>query len=349
MCGIDYEANYTPANYKQQSIMFMQTISDAYGINRCMLPISIRQLQVFESVARHLNHSRAAAELYLSQPAVSMQIKQTEAAVGLPLFEQVGKKLHLTAAGSELLHYARAMLQLMQEMESAFDEMKGLERGHLNISVVSTANYFMPQLLAKFIQAHPKIQVSLSVANRDAVIKQLADNSADLAIMGQPPDGTDMRAQAFMQNPLVVIAAPTHPLTRANKIQPKQLASETFLLREQGSGTRGVVERFFASHKLALPKHMAMDTNEAIKQSVQAGMGIGIISSHAIEMELETNRLTVLNVEHFPIVRHWYIVQRKDKRPSTAAHEFERFLLEESQNMVAQVNSSTAHRKQSKT
>lgn len=310
----------------------MRTISDAYGINCPMLPISIRQLQVFESVARHLNHSRAAAELYLSQPAVSMQIKQAEAAVGLPLFEQTGKKLHLTAAGNEMLHYSRSMLQLMREMETAFDEMKGLERGQLNISVVSTANYFMPQLLAKFIVAHPKLQVSLSVANRDAVIKQLADNIADLAIMGQPPDGTDMLAEAFMQNPLVVIAAPTHALMSAHKIQPGQLASETFLLREQGSGTRGVVERFFASHKLALPKHMAMDTNEAIKQSVQAGMGIGIISRHAIDMELETGRLAVLDVAGFPIVRHWYIVRRKDKRPSVAAQEFERFLLLASQN-----------------
>lgn len=296
-----------------------------------MLPISIRQLQVFESVARHLNHSRAAAELFLSQPAVSMQIKQAESAVGMPLFEQTGKKLHLTAAGEELLHYARAMLQLMDEMESVFDEMKGLERGHLNIAVVSTANYFMPQLLAKFIKAHPKIQVSLSVANRDAVIKQLSDNTADLAIMGQPPQGADMRAEAFMENPLVVIAAPNHPLARSKKILPKQLASETFLLREQGSGTRGVVERYFASHKLALPAHMEMDTNEAIKQSVQAGMGIGIISRHGIEMELETKRLIILDVDRFPIVRHWYFVQRKDKRPSVAAQEFERFLLSESQ------------------
>ena len=301
-----------------------------------MLPISLRQLQVFESVARNLSHSRAAAELYLSQPAVSMQIKQAESAVGLPLFEQVGKKLHLTAAGTELLHYARSMLQLMQEMESVFDEIKGLERGHLNISVVSTANYFMPQLLAKFIQAHPKIHVSLSVANRDAVLKQLTENIADFAIMGQPPEGTEMRAEIFMENPLVVIAAPTHPLAHSKKIQPRQLVSETFLLREQGSGTRGVVERFFASHKLALPIHMEMDTNEAIKQSVQAGIGIGIISSHGIELELETKRLVILDVDRFPIVRHWYIVHRKDKRPSTAAHEFERFLLEESQIMMRQ-------------
>lgn len=298
-----------------------------------MLPISLRQLQVFESVARHLSHSRAATELYLSQPAVSMQIKQTESIIGLPLFEQQGKKIYLTEAGREMLHYSRSILQLVNEMESVFDELKGLDRGHLNISVVSTANYFMPQLLAKFIQSHPRIQVTLSVANRDAVIKQLAENIADLAIMGQPPDGTEMRADAFMKNPLVVIASPAHSLAKSENIQPHQLMRETFLLREQGSGTRGVVERFFSKHNLALPAHMEMDTNEAIKQSVQAGIGIGIISQHSIELELETKRLVVLDVEHFPIIRYWHIVHRKDKRSSTAAQEFERFLLEASQTM----------------
>lgn len=300
-----------------------------------MLPISLRQLQVFESVARHLSHSRAAAELYLSQPAVSMQLKQTESLIGLPLFEQVGKKLFLTDAGRELLHYSRSILQLINEMEAVFGEMKGLEHGQLNISVVSTANYFMPQLLAKFIQLHPKIHVSLSVANRDAVVSQLTDNVADLAIMGQPPEGADMVSQSFMQNPLVVIAAPDHPLARQKKIQPRQLANETFLLREVGSGTRGVVERFFASHHLPLPAHMEMDTNEAIKQSVHARIGIGIISRHGIELELETKRLCVLDVVGFPIVRDWHIVQRKNKRLSAAATAFQRFLLEEAKRLAA--------------
>jgi DNA-binding transcriptional LysR family regulator len=296
-----------------------------------MLPISLRQLQVFESVARNLSHSRAATELYLSQPAVSMQIKQAELIVGLPLLEQQGKKLFLTEAGREMLHYSRSILGLVNELESVFDDLKGLDRGHLNIAVVSTANYFMPQLLAKFIRSHPKIQVSLSVANRDAVVKQLTENIADLAIMGQPPEGTEMRADAFMQNPLVVIASPSHTLSHSKNIQPRQLMKETFLLREKGSGTRGVVERYFAQHNLALPVHMEMDTNEAIKQSVQAAMGIGIISQHSIELELETKRLVILDVEHFPIIRHWHIVHRIDKRSSIAAQEFERFLLEASQ------------------
>jgi LysR family transcriptional regulator, low CO2-responsive transcriptional regulator len=293
-----------------------------------MLPITLRQLQIFESVARHLNHSLAAAELYLSQPAVSMQLKQLEQNIGLPLFEQAGKKLHLTAAGSELLHYARSMLQMMQEMESVFSEMKGLERGQLNISVVSTANYFMPQLLAKFIQSHPRINVGLSVANRDTVLKQVADNIADLAIMGQPPTEADMVSQSFMENPLVVIAAPDHPFAKKKAIQPSELVSETFLLREIGSGTRSVAERFFASHHLPLPTHMEMDTNEAIKQSVHAHIGIGIISRHSIELELETKRLCILDVAGFPIVRHWHLVHRKNKRLSTAAIAFQQFLLE---------------------
>jgi DNA-binding transcriptional LysR family regulator len=311
----------------------MFSISIAYNVR--MLHLTIRQLKIFAAVARHLSHSRAAEEMYLSQPAISMQIKQLEQSIGLRLFDQVGKQLHLTEAGQEILRYSRNIAQQLEEMDAVVSEMKGLERGRLNISVVSTANYFMPQLLVKFIQLHPKIHVSLHVANRDAVVKQLAENNADFAIMGQPPEGTDMLAQPFMQNPLVVIAAPNHPLVTVRNIKPRQLAQETFLLREQGSGTRAVMQRFFASHRLALPTSMEMDTNEAIKQSVQAGMGLGIISRHAIELELETKRLAILNVEHFPIMRDWYIVHRKNKRLSTASHTFKEFLLAEAKKIIA--------------
>jgi DNA-binding transcriptional LysR family regulator len=310
-----------------------------------MLPITLRQLQVFSSVARHLSHSRASEELYLTQPAVSMQIKQLEQSIGLPLFEQSGKKIRLTEAGEEMLRYSRNVAQQIEEMEAVLGEMKGLERGRLNISAVSTANYFMPQLLAKFIQAHPKLKVSLQVANRDAVLRQLADNTADFAIMGQPPEEADMQSEAFMQNPLVVIAAPKHPLARAHHIKPRQLAQETFLLREQGSGTRGVAERFFAGHRLPLPAHMEMDTNEAIKQSVQAGMGVGIISRHGIELELETGRLVVLDAEHFPIVRHWHIAYRKGKRLSPASQEFKTFLLTGAEALAAPAASAARQAK----
>ncbi|MGV8934780.1 MAG: LysR family transcriptional regulator [Gallionellaceae bacterium] len=300
-----------------------------------MSHFTLRQLQVFSAAARLLSHSRAAEELHLSQPAVSMQIKQLEQSIGLPLFEQIGKQIHLTEAGHEMVRYSRNIAQQIEEMDAVFDEMKGMERGQLNISLVSTANYFMPKLLAKFIQAHPNINVNLHVANRDAVIKQLEDNAADLAITGQPPEDANMVSQVFMQNPLVVIAAPSHRLANVHNIQPEQLAGETFLLREQGSGTRDVMERFFTNNQLAKPSSMEMHTNEAIKQSVQAGMGLSITSLHGIELKLETNRLTILDVANFPIMRYWHIVHRANKRLSLAAQAFKQFLLAEAEILVA--------------
>lgn len=295
--------------------------------NPAMLNFTLRQLQVFEKVATHLSHSRAAEELYLSQPAVSMQIKQLEGHIGLPLFEQMGKKIFLTEAGRELLHYSRNIAQQLAEMEAVFDEMKGLGQGKLTLSVVNTANYFTPQLLAKFCKRHPGINVILQVANRDAVLKQLADNSTDLAVMGQPPDGLDISAGSFMDNPLVVIAAPNHPLARLKRVKFAQLAQETFLSREKGSGTRSAMERIFAEHRIQPHISMEVETNEAIKQAVQAGMGLGILSLHSIELELETKRLIILNVEKFPLMRQWFVAHRSSKRLSSAALAFKAFLL----------------------
>ena len=300
-----------------------------------MLHFTLRQLQVFEKVANHLNYSRAAEELYLSQPAVSMQIKQLETSIGLPLFEQMGKKIFLTEAGRELFHYAKSIAQQLAEMEAVFDEMKGLGQGKLTLSVVNTANYFTPQLLAKFCRRHPNINVILQVANRDAVLKQLADNSTDLAIMGQPPDGLDISAESFLDNPLVVIAAPDHPLAQLKRVKFARLAEETFLSREKGSGTRSAMERVFAQHKIQPHISMEMETNEAIKQAVQAGMGLGILSLHSIELELETRRLAMLNVEHFPLLRHWFVAHRSNKRLSSAALAFKEFLLTEAEKTIA--------------
>ena len=292
-----------------------------------MLHFTLRQLQVFDKVASHLNYSRAAEELYLSQPAVSMQIKQLEEHIGLPLFEQMGKKIFLTEAGRELFHYARQIAGQLAEMEAVFDEMKGLGRGKLTLSVVNTANYFTPQLLAKFCKRHPNINVILQVANRDAVLKQLDDNSTDLAIMGRPPEGLDIVAESFLDNPLVVIAEPDHPLAQLKKIQFSQLAEETFLSREKGSGTRSAMERVFSRHGIQPRISMEMETNEAIKQAVQAGMGLGILSLHSIELELETGRLAILDVEDFPLLRHWFVAHRRNKRLSSAALAFKEFLL----------------------
>jgi DNA-binding transcriptional LysR family regulator len=299
-----------------------------------MLHLTLRQLQVFDVVATQLNFSAAAKRLYLSQPAVSMQIKLLEDNIGLPLFEQMGKKMFLTEAGRELHHYSRTIAQQLREMETVFGEMKGLDRGRLDLSVVNTANYFTPQLLAYFCQQHPNINIILHVANRDAVLQQLAENSTDLAIMGQPPDVQDIEAQSFLDNPLVVIAAPSHPLAKLKRIKFAQLADETFLSREVGSGTRSAMERVFAQHKIQPHISMEMATNEAIKQAVQAGMGLGILSLHSIELELETKRLVMLNVEHFPLLRHWFVAHRSNKRLSIAALAFKQFLLTEAEKIV---------------
>ncbi|SDH00060.1 LysR family transcriptional regulator [Nitrosomonas sp. Nm132] len=299
-----------------------------------MLHITLRQLKVFESVARHLSFSRAAEELFLTQPAVSIQIKQLEDTVALPLFEQMGKRIYLTEAGQELYQYSRAIAQQLADMELALDELKGLERGKLNISVVSTANYFAPHLLAKFCQRYQDVTVSLHVSNREIVLKQLADNLTDLAIMGQPPDGLDIVSESFMENPLVIIAPPNHPLCNMRQIPVKRLEQEVFLVREPGSGTRSAMERFFAEQQIKINRGMEADTTEAIKQAVQAGMGLGIMSLHTIELELETNRLNILDVQGFPIMRHWHIVHRKNKRFSNVAKTFKDFLLKEASGLM---------------
>lgn len=299
-----------------------------------MLHLTLRQLKVFESVARHLSYSRAADELHLTQPAVSMQIKQLEDNIGLPLLEQLGKRIYLTEAGRELYQYSRSIAQQLSDMEVALDELKGMERGKLNISVVTTANYFAPHLLAKFCQRYRGVTVSLNVSNREAVLKQLADNLIDLAIMGQPPENLDIDSESFMENPLVVVAPSDHPLCKERFIPVKRLAREIFLVREPGSGTRSAMERFFAAHKIAINKGMETDTTEAIKQAVQAGMGLGIMSLHTVELELETNRLKILNVQGFPIVRYWYVVNRKNKRLSSVANAFREFLLKEAEKLM---------------
>lgn len=299
-----------------------------------MLHLTLRQLKVFECVARNLSYSRAAAELHLTQPAVSMQIKQLEGNIELPLFEQVGKQIYLTEAGFELYQYSRTISRQLSDMEVALDELKGLERGKLNISVVSTANYFAPHLLAKFCQRYSGVTVSLNVSNREAVLKQLSDNLTDLAIIGQPPKKLDIVSESFMENPLVVIAPPDHPLCEVSRIPVQRLAQEIFLVREPGSGTRSAMERFFTKHKITINRGMETDTTEAIKQAVQAGMGLGIISLHTAELELATNRLKILDVQGFPIMRYWHIVHRKNKRLSGVAQAFKDFLLKEAPGLM---------------
>jgi len=298
------------------------------------LNLTLRQLKVFESAARHLSYTRAAEELHLSQPGVSMQIKQLEEVVGLPLFEQIGKKMHLTAAGREMFAYSQTIGHLLNEAEVVVEELKGVHSGRLAISVATTASHFATRLLAAFSQRHEGVTISLDITNRASLRDQLENNEPDLVIMGQPPEGVDVKSETFMENPLVIIAPANHPLTKENSIPLKHFEDEHFVVREAGSGTRSAIRRFFEQHGVSFHTGIEMSSNEAIKQAVEAGLGLGIVSIHTLELELETGRLVILDVEDFPIMRHWHIVQRAGKRLSPVAQAFKQFVLDEAEQFI---------------
>ncbi|MBI1284739.1 MAG: LysR family transcriptional regulator [Thiobacillus sp.] len=292
-----------------------------------MRRLTLRQLRVFDAVARHLSFSRAAEELHLSQPAVSMQVKGIEAILGLPLTEQLGKRIFLTEAGREVLHASHAITARLDDLQANLAQLRGVDSGQLKLAATSTVNAIATGILARFRGKHAGVSIHLDVSNRAAVLDLLAANRIDLAIMGQVPEGLGLEATRFMDNPLVVIARPDHPLARKQRIAVENLAAESFLVREAGSGTRGAMERFFAARGLEIRSSMEMSSNEAIRQAVQAGLGLGILSLQTLEMELALKRLAVLDVEGFPIMRHWYIVHRADKRLSPAALAFKEFVL----------------------
>lgn len=288
-----------------------------------MLHLTLRQLEILEAVARCGSFSRASAELHLTQPAVSMQIKQLEEALGLALFEQVGKRIHLTEAGREVLATSRAVGRELANLEQTLAALKGLRAGTLTISVASSASYLATRLIAAFRQRHPEVRVSLNAVNRETLLRQLQDNVVDLVLMGRPPEGHDLEATPVLDNPLVVIAAPQHPLAGHKAIPLARLAEEPFVGREPGSGTRNAVEKFFEAKGLTLRVAMEMNKNEAIKQAVQAGLGVGVVSLHG---ELARRELAILDVEGFPLVRKWYLVQRRGKRLGPPAQAFAQFV-----------------------
>jgi DNA-binding transcriptional LysR family regulator len=296
--------------------------------------LTIRQLQVFEAAARLGGYTRAAVALHLSQPAVSMQIRQLEEQAGMPLFEQIGKKIHLTDAGRALYKHAQIILAQVLETQLTMEELRGVQRGELNITVASTANYFAPGLIAAFCRRYPKVKITLDVSNREQILTLLQDSDKDLAIMGRPPEDANLVAHPFMANPLVVIATPSHPLAQQQAISLKRLAQEPFIAREPGSGTRMAAERFFAAAGVELRAAMEMSSNEAIKQAVQAGLGLSILSIHTLEMELSLGRLALLDVEGFPLVRHWYAVHRQGKRFSAIAQAFLDFVMNEAEALI---------------
>lgn len=290
---------------------------------------TLRQLRIFEAAARHLHFGRAAAELHLSQPAVSIQLKQLEADAGLPLFEQMGRRMYLTAAGAELAGHARAVMIRMREADEALDAFKGDGSGELHVASTTTAEYFVPRLLAEFRRKHPQVRVRLSVKNREHVVRELTDNAVDLVVMGQAPRNLDTIAVRFARNPLGVIAAPDHPLAGKRRIKLSQLDKDVFLIRESGSGTRDAMERAFTLQKFRPVETIEIGSNETIKQAVMAGMGVSFLSLHTIGLELTTRRLTVLGVSGMPVMRDWYIIHRERKRLTRAASAFKNYLITE--------------------
>lgn len=307
-----------------------------------IMHLTIRQLQIFDAVMRRQSFTRAADVLHLTQPAVSMQMRQLEEQIGVPLFDQVGKQIQPTDAGRELHRHAIIIAAKMQDLSAAMEEFSDLRRGELDLVVASTANYFAPKLIAAFCRQHAKVQVRLQVSNQERILDMLTTSNKDLAIMGQPPKDAELVAQAFLDNPLVVIAAPTHPLAAKNRIALKHLERETFITREPGSGTRKAAERHFSRYGVEFHSVMEMSSNEAIKQAVEAGLGLGILSLHTLELELAMRRLAVLNVEYFPIMRQWFVVHRKGKRLSTVAQAFLDFLIREAKPLASLHDPATA-------
>ena len=299
-----------------------------------MQHVTLRQLKVFEAAAGLRSFSKAAELLHLTQPGVSMHIKELEANAGLPLFERIGRMLHVTEAGQELLARAREVMRSLKDADEALDALRGLRRGRINLAVVSTAKYFAPRLLAGFRARHPDAEIRLAVNNRTQVIEQLAANEVDLAIMGRAPEGFDMTAEAFAENPHVIIACPDHPLALQRNIEERRIARETFIVREPGSGTRLAMQSFFQERGLSVRVGMEMASNETIKQAVMAGMGVSFISRHTIGLELATHRIVALDVRGLPVVRHWHVAHLANKRLSPLAQEFRRYVLGEARALL---------------
>ncbi|HPR43939.1 MAG TPA: LysR substrate-binding domain-containing protein [Ottowia sp.] len=297
---------------------------------------TFRQLRVFSEAARHLSFAQAARALHLTPPAVSMQIKELEAQVGLPLFERSGRQVALTTAGEYVLLYARRILAGLKDAEDAVARLRKLEVGQLVIGMVSTAKYMLPPLLAAFHQEHPAVEIRLAVGNREQLVQMLEAGEVDLAIMGRPPKELATRAEPFAAHPHVFVAAPDHPLVRAGELAVKQLRGVPFIMRESGSGTRAALERFLGGEAANLNVVMEMASNETIKQAVMAGLGVSFLSLHTIGLELRHGLIALLPVQGSPVVRSWNCVHTQAKYLSPAAEAFRYFVLEQGEAFLAQ-------------
>ena len=297
--------------------------------------ISLRQIRIFDSVARHRSHTRAAEKLYMTQPAVSMQMKQLEENLGIELFERQGRSLALSTSGQKLRAYSNNIIDAFESMIDYADKIKGCRTGHLTISVATTANHFTTRILSAFSKKFPEITISLDVTNRQSILRQLGNFEPDLVIMGEPPKGHGLLSEQFMMNPLVIIAPPNHKLLlKKKKLTINDLNEEKFVVREKGSGTRECIERFFKKSGKDFSTTLEMTSNEAIKHAVSAGFGLGIVSLHTIELELINKHLAILEVDGFPLQRYWHLVTRQGKAISPVTEAFRSFLLEKSEEFV---------------
>jgi LysR family transcriptional regulator, low CO2-responsive transcriptional regulator len=294
-----------------------------------MRSLNLHQLTTFQVVAKHCSFVRAAEELHFSQPAVSAQIRHLEKTLGVKLFDQIGRKTHLTQAGEELYLYSQKIFSVIDETLEVMEALRSPYYGRLSVGADTTVgSYVIPGLLGKFRQIYPQVEILLQVLNRLSLVEAILNNRVEMAIMGSVPDDAPVEIEPFAFNPLVLVAAPSHRLAGLRNVSIEELGREHFLLREPGSGTRAALENALQEAGLPLQVSMQVGNNSAIKQGVTAGLGIALISRVAIDMELETNRLVILDVEGFPIIRQWRIVHIKDKYLSATAKAFKSFLLQ---------------------
>lgn len=295
--------------------------------------ITLDQLQVFEAAARHCSFTRAAEELFVTQPTVSMQVKHLAQAIGLPLFEQVGKRIYLTEAGKEVLHSCREIFQCLDRLETTIVDLKGMKQGKLRLAAVTTTKYFIPKLLKPFCKLYPGVKVALEFTNHEALLTRLNENLDDLYILSCPPNREDIEAKPFLDNPLVAIAPANHPFAKQHKLCLKNFAEEPLIVREEGSGTRKLVRQFFEQRGISPRINLELGSNEAIQQAVIDGLGLSVLSMHTLNCAEVRKQLAILDVDGFPIHRQWHVIFPKKKQLSITASTFLEYLLTETQQL----------------
>ena len=289
------------------------------------MSFTLHQLDVFAEVARKKSMTKAAEALFMSQPAVSIQVKKLQEHFEVDFFEVIGKELYLTEAGKELYEAQKNISREVESLEMALSEIKGMMRGSLNVAVVSTAKYFMPYILGAFRSKFDKIKISLKVTDRNEVKEMLRENVCDLAVFSVLPPELELEAVEFLENPLLMASAPDHPLAQKKNIDFKDLDVHRFLIREPGSGTRMVMQQLFESNNISPEIVMELGTNEAVKQAIMAGIGISLISRYSLTLEESVGKISVLDVKDLPYVNTWKLVYPKGKRLSPAAKNFIEF------------------------